>query len=285
MIPHRSYQIFGLKEGKITHISAVQSGLSCICTCPHCKIPLIAKKGMKNIHHFAHVASSGEEITECGYGNQTALHLIAKEILLNEKHIILPKLFVSAVALDVYNQKHSASKVIPPYKLLIESVEDEVVMDGIIPDIVIKTAGKELLVEIVVTNLINERKRNWLKQRDKAAIQIDLSSYYKEIGRDGNWDADELRHNIVDSVASKSWIFNPKKAAIYNNLFITAKAEADKVKHVNITFVPMVPRSLEEVTPKEGVCRICGEFIKESDWWFFDCATKTCECKNCLRRC
>jgi competence CoiA-like predicted nuclease len=45
---------FGLRDGELVHISTVQSGLACKCSCAACDAILIARKGIKNAHHFAH---------------------------------------------------------------------------------------------------------------------------------------------------------------------------------------------------------------------------------------
>lgn len=280
---HRSYQVFGIKAEQVVHVRDVDRGLACDCTCPHCKSPLVAKKGNKNIHHFAHSAYD-IEIEECGYGNQTALHLIAKEILLQERYIMLPELHVYAVATDVNGREHKASEARKPYRLPIDQVIDECVLDGIIPDIIIRSGLKELLVEIAVTNFVNNRKRNWLKQRDKASIEIDLSGYYRSIGRDGEWDIEKLRHMIVDSVTEKTWLHNPKSAEIYQRLLGQAKHEADQVMP-NPTFSKKPPEHQPrgEIVLKQGICQICNQFTHEHEWWYFDCATMTCKCNKCLR--
>ena len=71
----RNQLIYAMKNGVATYIEDVESGLKCGCTCPSCGEPLVAKKGTKRMHHFAHHA--GEN---CEYGYETSLHLAAKEI-------------------------------------------------------------------------------------------------------------------------------------------------------------------------------------------------------------
>ena len=78
---------FGLKDGKILHISQVEQGLNCGCICPNCQHPLIARKGSKTTHHFAHYKGK-----ECEKALETALHIAAKEILSRYKRIILPRI-------------------------------------------------------------------------------------------------------------------------------------------------------------------------------------------------
>jgi hypothetical protein len=62
------------KHGDLVHIDTVKTGKECGCSCPACNELLIAKnKGGKRTHHFAH--QSG---TECKYGYESMLHLLAK---------------------------------------------------------------------------------------------------------------------------------------------------------------------------------------------------------------
>lgn len=76
--------IYGISgENKLVHISDVESDKACNCKCPACNTPLIAKKGTVKIPHFAHQSTE-----TCEYGFETSLHMAAKEILLNTKHII-----------------------------------------------------------------------------------------------------------------------------------------------------------------------------------------------------
>ena len=71
---------YALKNGEVISISDVESGLKCGCVCPSCGEPLVAKKGSKVMHHFAH--HSGHT---CEYGYETSLHLAAKEIISRAK--------------------------------------------------------------------------------------------------------------------------------------------------------------------------------------------------------
>lgn len=80
---------YALKDGIITSISNVESGLKCGCVCPACDMPLVAKKGEKMMHHFAHHAGHN-----CEYGYESSLHLAAKDILSKAKKIVIPPVYV-----------------------------------------------------------------------------------------------------------------------------------------------------------------------------------------------
>ena len=65
-------------EKKSVYIDDVPNGKNCACTCAECGGKLVAKnRGRIKVHHFAH--ESGNDSIRC---SQTALHLLAKEILL-----------------------------------------------------------------------------------------------------------------------------------------------------------------------------------------------------------
>ena len=63
-------------SGRIVHISEVESGLQCACTCAECGKDLIARKGEVNAHHFAHY-SGGESLCS----GESILHRIGKMLI------------------------------------------------------------------------------------------------------------------------------------------------------------------------------------------------------------
>ena len=126
--------IYALKDGEITSIADVESGLKCGCVCPACGEPLVAKKGSKVMHHFAHHAG-----TNCEYGYQTSLHLAAKDILSKAKKMVIPRVSFTFPGTNK-SELISGEKEIP-----IDSVELEKRFDDIIPDIVVYSRGKFFL--------------------------------------------------------------------------------------------------------------------------------------------
>ena len=82
--------IYALQNGSIVNISDVESGLKCSCVCPACGERLVAKKGDKMMHHFAHYSGAN-----CAYGYESSLHLAAKDILSRAKKMTLPPVYVN----------------------------------------------------------------------------------------------------------------------------------------------------------------------------------------------
>ena len=78
---HFILQAIDANENSV-YIDDVPNGKKCECHCRECGGVLIARQGRKRIHHFAHF--NGSERLNC---SMTALHLLAEEIILEEKRI------------------------------------------------------------------------------------------------------------------------------------------------------------------------------------------------------
>jgi len=186
----KAVMTYALKDNVLTCISDVKSGLKCGCICPQCHSVLIAHKGKKNIHHFKHYNSK-----ECEKGYQTSLHLLAKEIISNEKCILIPPVSYS------FNYKNKFIDI-PETEVKIDRVELETKTGDIIPDIVLYHGKHILLVEIYVTHKINEEKLNKIKSLGLSTIEIDLSKTDREISYE------DLRNILINNCSEKQWIFN-----------------------------------------------------------------------------
>ena len=162
--------IYALKDGEITSIADVESGLKCGCVCPACGEPLVAKKGSKVMHHFAHHAG-----TNCEYGYQTSLHLAAKDILSKAKKMVIP-----AVTID-FPGTYKRERVSEEKEIEIDRVELERRFDDVIPDVVVYAGGKYFFVEIFVTHQVDYFKLVKLKLANISTIEIDLSEIDRTI--------------------------------------------------------------------------------------------------------
>ncbi len=142
--------------------------------CPACGEIVIAKRGNIKVHHFAHRRG-----TDCQYGYQTSVHLMAKEII---------------------NKTH---KVLLPGRGLI--VADEVILEqrlgSIFPDILVTCDGKQYIIEIYVTHPLDDEKIEKIRTLDISAIEINLSDIKQLIDR-----------NILEDE-----LYKPKRSSIVYN--------------------------------------------------------------------
>lgn len=182
--------IYAIKEGRLVHISAVEKGLACGAVCPACGERLIARKGEKVAHHFAHYS-----VKECEYGYETSLHLAAKELILRHKCITIPPVFVE------FKSSKNPILISPAREIEIDKVELEKRQGHFVPDIAIHSGGKKLFVEIFVTHRVDETKFAEIRKAGISTIEIDLSN--KPVLTE-----EELNHIVLNDAESKKWVYN-----------------------------------------------------------------------------
>lgn len=197
---------YGLFEENLIHISQVQNGLACNCYCPHCKHALVAKNNPTNIKqsHFAH--STGKE---CSGAYETALHLLAKEILKRTKTIYAPNYHYDY---DPHNQD-SIFVTSQPIRnsIYFEEVilEQRITLDSeiVIPDAIGIVKGKEIFIEFANSHFVDHDKKAKLRNSNKACIEIDLTNQLL--------DEESLISLFNESSADKYWICNPRMDVAY----------------------------------------------------------------------
>jgi len=193
-------QPYGQKDGKLVSIDEVESGLKCNCICPACKSKLIARKGSEKQHHFAHHNSE-----DCGRGIETAIHRLAKEIIANAKSFKTPPLkltpeVVIFEAIDIH----------------IDNVKLEKRIDNIVPDIIIESGGKELLVEITVTHPLCFPKTRTIKEKGLATIEIKAQDLYNRLYQEGDFFLRNkaFKEELISGTELKSWAYNSKREVV-----------------------------------------------------------------------
>ena len=209
-------------NGEITHIAEAENGLQCGCTCPVCGGALIARQGKVREYHFAHAKEDSGE--ECRHAPETALHLAAKAILEVRKEIMLPAVKISSGYADLESHMGGYDpELAPPKHWPIESVAVEQRLGSIIPDLICKIDGRELLVEITVTHKVNRNKRKRIRNLGVSCLEIDLSGIGHDLTRK------ELEKIVVDEITHKRWLYNVDAAAK-----IRANAgKTDKEKYIS----------------------------------------------------
>ncbi|WP_421172400.1 competence protein CoiA family protein [Aeromonas sp. 601115] len=185
---------YGMLDGNLTHVSQVPSGLACGCLCPGCGASLVAKKGKKKLHHFAHAKDA-----DCGSGVETALHLAAKEILEIRRVIFLP-------AVEVKVPGRSYSRVLdilaPEKEYSLEQVVLERRIDSIVPDVIAHIRGRAIAIEIKVSHAVDDNKATIFRGLGLSVIEIDLSKAPR------TFTLEELEPLVIGPGKHKSWVFN-----------------------------------------------------------------------------
>ena len=184
--------ITALKDGQIVNIDDVDSGLKCGCVCPACGETLVAKKGSRMMHHFAHHAGHN-----CEYSYESSQHLAAKAILSKAKRMTLPSVYV------IFPDSHKKDELVcEATEIEIERVELEKRFGDIVPDIVVYAGGKQFFVEIYVTHRVDEEKLAMLRKADISTIEIDLSK------KKSVTSPEELAEILLRDSPEKTWKYN-----------------------------------------------------------------------------
>lgn len=224
---------YGLKDGKLLHISEVpdnENGLACGCKCPspYCNDNLIAKtKGKKRDLHFAHANED-----DCKYGLETGLHIAAKEILAKEKKFFTPKVLKCFFAKDILDEQSFKEyehrgygtfdflEIIGESKIKVDDVYLEKRVEGFIPDIIIVSGKKKLLVEIAVTHFVDNIKLEKIRKAGFPLIEINLSHLKND------FTTEILKSILIEGGSDyKTWIHNSKLEKLFDEAKLKIETE------------------------------------------------------------
>lgn len=197
---------YGLRDGKPVLVDDVERGLACNCICPGCGHRLEAHKGDIIAPYFSHYRGS-----ECGVGYETALHLLAKEILLETKCLLLPKLraIPSKELLRVGTTAKPVWVVQENTRITFDSVALEAALGDIIPDVILELRGQKLFVEIKVTHGVDAEKLAKIHALNISTIEFDFSAADRAITKE------QLKSALIDKYMPTrrgrgNWIYHTK---------------------------------------------------------------------------
>lgn len=175
---------YGLRDDRIISILEIkpeERGLKCNCICPGCGLPLVARLGKKKQWHFAHQG----EACDIAAAQQTALHMLAKEIIEDSKKLLFPGVFIEkddyTDDIEDYRVQTRIPQTIEYRKAAIvkcDSVSLEKRISNIVPDIMVTAKGRGCLIEVAVTHFVDEEKEQKIKEIGLPLFEIDLSDLY-----------------------------------------------------------------------------------------------------------
>ncbi len=201
---------YGLRDGRVVHISEInknERGLQCNCYCPGCGEKLVARLGEKKQKHFSHCG----EHCNLESAQQTALHIMAKEIIEEELSLYVPGIKFERE--EIYNNRGDELFWELPkeyeYKqggmVKFDSVELEKKITDIVPDIVVYKNGRPCLIEIAVTHFVDDEKLLKVKRLNIPMFEINISSLHGSA-----FNKEQLREAIIKQKDTKKWIYNPQ---------------------------------------------------------------------------
>lgn len=168
-MPRSGSQIpYGVRDGRLVHISEVDSGVACGCICPECAGQLVARKGPKTAHHFAHYPGA-----DCN--PETVLHRLGKQLLFDrlEAALAAESSVPIAWACTSCCDTHLGSLTKKAVK-----AELECDLGRCRPDIALLGASGEpvALLEIVVTHRPDELVQEYARLHTVPIVEFHLES-------------------------------------------------------------------------------------------------------------
>ena len=191
---------FGLKEGRLWFVNDVPTGLACGCRCPDpaCGRPLIARNeptpGRRRTYYFAHAGDS----VACG-GRESALHRMAKDILLEAPKLRLPALSLSDEVHLESTTVTLASEARAEVRLLDGQARSDVSAWLMLED---GTPLAEIHIEVRVSHAVDSVKASRVAGDGMTMLEIDLS----EVSDDLLQDRDAFSRYVLDEANNRAWV-------------------------------------------------------------------------------
>jgi hypothetical protein len=166
------------------------------------------------------------EDVEPKFRRETILHLECKRILQESQSLRVPGLDVFAYDVTNDGREFNMEWGRPSEYLVLEDVRLEKRIGEGIPDVMAKIPedrGGMLLIEVTVTNKINEKRRQRFVELGIPALEIDLSNSGGLITRA------ELAAWLVHGLEGKDWIFHPHFGIEFERMKAELRAKVEEV--------------------------------------------------------
>ena len=188
---------YGLKDNKLVTIKEAQSGLECNCYCPACNKQLLAHKGPLVKNYFAHYG-----VTDCYRGIEASLQMLCKDIIEQERKMVLPALYFS------YSWR---SRLAPETEVAIDAVRLENRSGSPLYDIVIESKSRTILVDITVNQRTSRDRVQLLKSKNVFGVELHLPRIVEYLfqRKDFRLKDEGFRNEILYGTTNKFWVHNP----------------------------------------------------------------------------
>lgn len=228
--------------GKIVSIDQVKNGLLCNCACIVCGTPLLARQGSRNAHHFSHLNQC-----HCDWTGETELHLLAKEVLLNDKHLSFTWLSLDG----------------SPYDIGVHfcDVNQEVTFGSLRPDIVgTTTNGDIIFIEICVTHPCDVTKIVEYRRQSQNVIEVLLP---KDLLINVDVLSVDFVRQAIERAEKKCLSFNPL-SEFCKSMY---KLNADLIKEQGSTLRQLRKDIATEYSKKRMLNNQISELERVSNSW------------------
>lgn len=203
---------------------------------------------------------------------ETLLHLVAKQILEQEKRIRLPDLTGTARTTLQDGEPLTASKSYPGALVQLDVVLLEKGVGHTRPDVIAQMRESSpweagpILIELTVTNTITEERMQRIRQNNLPTLEIDI----RQLG--GKVSRVEYARLVVDEVAGKRWLYHPSEALLRQQAALTLsqlasernrEIEQHREQEAKLDKYRKIPESLQRVIPPPSDRTATGDYPRK----------------------
>lgn len=203
---------------------------------------------------------------------ETLLHLIAKQILEEEKRIRLPDLIGTVRTTLQDGEALTASKSYPGAMVQLEAVLLEKNVGHTRPDVIAEVRESSpweagpILIEVTVTNAITEERMQRIRQNNLPTLEIDI----RQLG--GKVSRSEYARLVVDEVAGKRWLHHPTEALLRQQAAVTLSQQAAernreidqrREQETELAKFQKIPESLQRIIPPPSERTTTGSYPRK----------------------
>lgn len=160
---------------------------------------MVARQGKMRPWHFAHTADGA-----CAARGESALHLAAKQMLIQAMGIDLPDAVTRTRLPEGDGSEMEVTESERWGWIDADEVTAERALADIRPDLVVRSGTLTLIVEIAVTHRVDEEKAARLRALGMPALEIRLSDLHQH-----PWTWADLQLQVVQGTRLKHWIVPP----------------------------------------------------------------------------
>jgi hypothetical protein len=139
---------YHLPTQMVIHIDKAENGLACNCECTECKERLEAVQGQIREWYFRHDSN-----TKCRGGQETALHQLGKQILVENNQIAIPEKGLINYSSPIAEKGFYSTR----------------------PDVTAIYNEKKIYFEIAVSHFVEKEKEAFFTDGQHKCVEIDLS--------------------------------------------------------------------------------------------------------------
>lgn len=195
-----------VSTGQIVSPEEVDRGVACNCICIFCDVPMIAKKGEVNRHHFSHQAKFVSDDHLCPASIERCLFWMARRVFQENTQFITPdyNLYLS----DIETGMQSEHQITVSKRIVYDSVQflDHTPLEKY--DEVLLIIGRH---KLIVTLYFGEFRAVVVGQ---SRIQINLAPLVALLDREKNNFHEAMSNYLISAIDNKTWDYHPNENVV-----------------------------------------------------------------------